>query len=211
MVLSLGKLGIGQQVKPATADAYASDSEPSVIHDGKLAFTRAAAGNNSKATYQEAVGAPVEVKSPLGYHVGWMTVVFLNINQMIGTGIFSTRKSRDPFIFNGCLLVSRCESIGKTSFANDGSQPDLYSTVPVLSGSPSSTGSSASSWPSPASVPTSNSRATSRTAAAPKLYTLSKHTQGRSSCSQLRSPYNRFYCRSVAAMPSVSDSWPAHT
>jgi hypothetical protein len=77
---------------PNTTDPYTSDSEPSVIHDGDLAFTRVKGGNQSGATYQEAVGAPVESKSPLGYHVGWLTIIFLNINQMIGTGIFSTRE-----------------------------------------------------------------------------------------------------------------------
>lgn len=70
-----------------------SDSEPSVIHDGDLAFQRVKGGNNSGATYQEAVGAPVESQSPLGYHVGWASILFLNVNQMIGTGIFSTRMS----------------------------------------------------------------------------------------------------------------------
>lgn len=73
-------------------DGFTSDSEPSVIHDGDLAFTRVKGGNGSGATYQEAVGAPVESHSPLGYHVGWLTIVFLNVNQMIGTGIFSTRR-----------------------------------------------------------------------------------------------------------------------
>jgi hypothetical protein len=73
------------------ADPYTSDSEPSIIHDGDLAFQRVKGGNNSGATYQEAVGAPVESQSPLGYHVGWAGIMFLNINQMIGTGIFSTR------------------------------------------------------------------------------------------------------------------------
>ncbi|RBQ78112.1 hypothetical protein VDGD_21244 [Verticillium dahliae] len=72
---------------------YNSDSENSVIHDGKLAYVRFAAGNGSGPSYQEAAGAPVESKSPLGYHVNWLTVIFLNINMMIGTGIFSTRKS----------------------------------------------------------------------------------------------------------------------
>ncbi|KAI3394492.1 hypothetical protein diail_2626 [Diaporthe ilicicola] len=71
-------------------DAYTSDSEPSILHDGDLAYTRAKAGNDSGATYQEAVGAPVEIRSPLGYNVGWVTVIFLNVNQMVGTGIFST-------------------------------------------------------------------------------------------------------------------------
>ncbi|KAF7328429.1 Amino acid transporter-like protein [Mycena venus] len=35
-------------------------------------------------------GAPTETVSALGRHVGWLSVVFLNINSMIGTGVFST-------------------------------------------------------------------------------------------------------------------------
>ncbi|KLU91233.1 high-affinity methionine permease [Magnaporthiopsis poae ATCC 64411] len=77
-------------VAAAHGSDYTSDSEPSIIHDGDLAYTHAKGGNGSQSAYQEAVGAPVETKSPLGYHVGWMTIIFLNINQMIGTGIFST-------------------------------------------------------------------------------------------------------------------------
>ncbi len=76
----------------STNNAYTSDSEPSVIHDGDLAYTLAKAGNGSNPAYQEAVGAPVETQSPLGYNVGWIGVIFLNVNQMIGTGIFSTRE-----------------------------------------------------------------------------------------------------------------------
>ncbi|KAI1127739.1 high-affinity methionine permease [Nemania abortiva] len=77
------------------SDATASidldtSSDLEVIHDGELAYTVAKAQNGSGVTYQEAVGAPVESKSPLGYHVGWVTVIFLNVNQLIGTGIFST-------------------------------------------------------------------------------------------------------------------------
>lgn len=69
-----------------------NNSSEEVIHDGNLAYVSTKAQNGSKAAYQEAVGAPVESKSPLGYNVGWMTVIFLNVNQMIGSGIFSTRK-----------------------------------------------------------------------------------------------------------------------
>ncbi|GAW18199.1 hypothetical protein ANO14919_076730 [Xylariales sp. No.14919] len=81
--------------RPAVSEVNASahsdtSSELEVIHDGELTYTVAKAHNGSGLTYQEAVGAPVESKSPLGYHVGWMTVIFLNVNQMIGTGIFST-------------------------------------------------------------------------------------------------------------------------
>ncbi|KAI0818091.1 high-affinity methionine permease [Xylaria sp. FL0064] len=83
---------------PAVASPTASSIDPSrssssdldVVHDGELTYTVVKANNDSGVTYQEAVGAPVESQSPLGYHVGWATIIFLNINQMIGTGIFST-------------------------------------------------------------------------------------------------------------------------
>lgn len=96
MASSLSRFRPKPTVQPATVDsdatlAHTSDFEPAVIHDGNLAFTRVKGGNGSGAAYQEAVGAPVESNSPLGYHVGWLSIIFLNINQMIGTGIFSTR------------------------------------------------------------------------------------------------------------------------
>lgn len=56
-------------------------------------FVAEKAGNDSGTTYQEATGAPVEVNSPLGYNVGPVTIIFLNVSMMIGTGIYSTRKS----------------------------------------------------------------------------------------------------------------------
>lgn len=46
--------------------------------------------------YQDANGAPVEQVSPLGYHVGWYGILFLNVSQMVGTGVFSTRKLPFP-------------------------------------------------------------------------------------------------------------------
>ncbi|KAJ2976868.1 hypothetical protein NQ176_g4691 [Zarea fungicola] len=86
--------------KQATSTIYAQSSEsspnassidqPSVIYDGELTYNRVKGGNGAGVAYQEATGAPVESSSPLGYHVGWVTIIFLNINQMIGTGIFST-------------------------------------------------------------------------------------------------------------------------
>lgn len=82
-----------QTVTESPDQAHQSDIEQSkIFHDGNLAYTYVEAGNGSKPSYQEAIGAPVESKSPLGYHVGWLTVIFLNVNQMVGTGIFSTRK-----------------------------------------------------------------------------------------------------------------------
>lgn len=96
MVFSFDRFKLRPAVAAAETSADASDSEPSVIKDGDLVYTRTTTGNGSKPAYQETVGAPVESDSPLGYHVGWITVVFLNINQMIGTGIFSTRMYSAP-------------------------------------------------------------------------------------------------------------------
>ncbi|KAG5752384.1 hypothetical protein H9Q72_013964 [Fusarium xylarioides] len=94
MGFSLSRWHPQPEAKPAVIDAdqnYTSDSsDPALLRDGNLAFTRVQGGNDAKASYQEAIGAPVETNSPLGYHVGWLTIIFLNVNQMIGTGIFST-------------------------------------------------------------------------------------------------------------------------
>lgn len=46
--------------------------------------------NNSLPSYQEVSGAPVETHSPLGYHVGSITIVFLNLSTIVGTGVYST-------------------------------------------------------------------------------------------------------------------------
>ncbi|KAI9708247.1 MAG: hypothetical protein M1820_004201 [Bogoriella megaspora] len=75
-----------------TVKSESRDPSPvgAAITDGDLKFTIEAGGNTEKPTYQEASGAPVESTSPLGYSVGWVTVVFLNLSKMVGTGIFST-------------------------------------------------------------------------------------------------------------------------
>ncbi|KAK1993061.1 high-affinity methionine permease [Colletotrichum falcatum] len=85
--------GSGGGGTAVNADTEASDSEPSIIHDGGLAYTRVKGGNGSNPSYQEAVGAPVESDSPLGYHVNWVAIIFLNVNMMVGTGVFSTPAS----------------------------------------------------------------------------------------------------------------------
>ena len=63
------------------------------LTEGSLEFTVAQGANGSLPSYQEASGAPVEIKSPLGYFVGPVTIVFLNISMMVGTGVYSTRQS----------------------------------------------------------------------------------------------------------------------
>ena len=67
------------------------------VSDGSLKYTREKGGNDSKPSYQEATGAPVETLSPLGYSVGPVTIIFLNISKMIGTGVYSTRQSHSNF------------------------------------------------------------------------------------------------------------------
>lgn len=64
-----------------------------VEKNGSLEYVAQQGENGSVPTYQEASGAPVEVRSPLGYRVEWFTIIFLNIGQMVGTGVFSTRES----------------------------------------------------------------------------------------------------------------------
>ena len=85
----LSKIGPQTTTSQVASESDNSDSELSVIHDGNLAYVHQTAGNGASG-YQEAVGAPVEKHSPLGYHVNWLTVIFLNVNHMVGTGIFST-------------------------------------------------------------------------------------------------------------------------
>ena len=92
-----------KQTYPADTPSNTPESDVKVLRDGDLAYVRAKGGNDSGPSYQEAMGAPVEGSSPLGYHVGWLTVIFLNVNQMIGTGIFSTRMSYVcKGFFGGC-------------------------------------------------------------------------------------------------------------
>jgi hypothetical protein len=72
------------------------DSDEEFVKDGDINYKVAEGANTSIATYQDARGAPVEKQSPLGYSVDSWVSLCLNINQMIGTGIFSTRKISNP-------------------------------------------------------------------------------------------------------------------
>ncbi|KAJ5125023.1 uncharacterized protein N7515_008848 [Penicillium bovifimosum] len=76
-------MGLQSSINENTESIQGSD-------DVNMGYTTEIGGNTTKATYQDASGAPVEVHSPLGYSVGWVTVVFLNLSKMIGTGVFST-------------------------------------------------------------------------------------------------------------------------
>ncbi|KIM94016.1 hypothetical protein OIDMADRAFT_136507 [Oidiodendron maius Zn] len=74
-----------------TSPSHGTDSSDGT--DGSLAFVQEYGGNLSGPSYQEASGAPVENFSPLGLHVTWFSAFFLNIGEMIGTGVFSTPAS----------------------------------------------------------------------------------------------------------------------
>ncbi|KAJ4989783.1 high affinity methionine permease [Stagonosporopsis vannaccii] len=60
------------------------------VSDGSLQYVVEKSGNTNEISYQEASGAPIESDSPLGYSVGAITIIFLNLSKMIGTGIYST-------------------------------------------------------------------------------------------------------------------------
>ncbi|KAF5512992.1 High-affinity methionine permease [Colletotrichum aenigma] len=68
----------------------ANSGHESDVTDGSLHYVVEKGGNNSGPSCQEATGAPVETSSPLGYAVGPVTIVFLNVSKMIGTGVYST-------------------------------------------------------------------------------------------------------------------------
>lgn len=66
--------------------------DQSEVRDGSLHYVVEKAGNDSGPTYQEATGAPVEIDSPMGYDVGAVTIICLNVSNMVGTGVYSTSK-----------------------------------------------------------------------------------------------------------------------
>lgn len=109
MVISLWsdkEKGAETQVQGATSSAE------SVIQYGDVKFTAAEGGNSSRVTYQNAVGAPVETNSPLGYSVSFWVSLTLNINQMVGSGIFSTRESSLLWscVVRRDVILTRCKA-----------------------------------------------------------------------------------------------------
>lgn len=78
-------------------NVHVHDKGTSLPATGILQYVAESGGNDAPSTYQIATGAPVEDHSPLGYNVGPVTIIFLNISMMIGTGVYSTRK-----LFQSC-------------------------------------------------------------------------------------------------------------
>ncbi|OAL40595.1 hypothetical protein AYO20_00331 [Fonsecaea nubica] len=63
------------------------------LAEGNLKYAIEKGENSNEPSYQEVSGAPVETRSPLGYHVGQVTILFLNLSKMVGTGVYSTPAS----------------------------------------------------------------------------------------------------------------------
>ena len=99
--IKVAVIGVGNCASSLIQGKYhyaGSNTAAGLIHEdiggykvGDLEFVAEQGENGGKTTYQEASGAPVEVHSPLGTNVKWYTIIFLNLGQMIGTGVFSTR------------------------------------------------------------------------------------------------------------------------
>ncbi|KAL2437194.1 High-affinity methionine permease [Exophiala dermatitidis] len=68
-------------------------AQTAFLQKGNLQYAVEKAENNSNVSYQEVSGAPVETRSTLGYHVGPITIIFLNLSKMVGTGVYSTPAS----------------------------------------------------------------------------------------------------------------------
>ncbi|OGE52052.1 hypothetical protein PENARI_c011G07970 [Penicillium arizonense] len=79
--------------KRAIAPVTGGVGQREQVTNGTFQYVGEGGGNNSGLTYQDATGAPIESKSPLGYSVGPVTVTLLNITMMIGAGIYSTPSS----------------------------------------------------------------------------------------------------------------------
>ena len=78
---------------PPPMNDNSNDGKTAFLSTGSLQYAVEKGGNNSGPSYQESSGAPVESHSTLGYNVGAITIVFLNLSKMVGTGVYSTPAS----------------------------------------------------------------------------------------------------------------------
>jgi amino acid permease len=82
-----------KQGDASTRERNSSTFQPTIVGDGSLKYAVEKGENSAQISYQEVSGAPVESRSPLGYHVGSITILFLNLSKMVGTGVYSTPAS----------------------------------------------------------------------------------------------------------------------
>ena len=78
---------------PPSVSESSNSSQTAFLSEGDLQYAVEKGQNSSTISYQEVSGAPVEKTSPLGYNVGPITIIFLNLSKMVGTGVYSTPSS----------------------------------------------------------------------------------------------------------------------
>lgn len=86
---------LGKRSNPESTEKRAHQQESGIgdeFRAGDQKYVGVQADNDSPLSYQDASGAPVETHNPLGLSVGSVTILFLNLSKMVGTGIFSTRQ-----------------------------------------------------------------------------------------------------------------------
>ncbi|EPQ55675.1 amino acid transporter [Gloeophyllum trabeum ATCC 11539] len=70
---------------------YKAEADTTIVTDKSLEGLDTDHGYEDTPEFkQDQTGAPVESVSPLGYDVGWLGILFLNVSMMVGTGVFST-------------------------------------------------------------------------------------------------------------------------
>lgn len=82
--------GRRRATSPPPRPVNPDQSEIAFLTKNNLQYAVEKGENNSLPSYQEVSGAPVETHSPLGYHVGSITIIFLNLSTIVGTGVYST-------------------------------------------------------------------------------------------------------------------------
>lgn len=115
--------------KHITERVASPSGDSGAVKTGSLEYIAEQGGNGSLPTYQEASGAPIEAQSPLGYKVKWYTIIFLNIGQMIGTGVFSTREFSNLFF----LVLLSCFQLSSVMW-RDNKLIEMYTCSCILTG-----------------------------------------------------------------------------
>lgn len=69
-----------RRLRPRKGSASTSNNDidahqTTIVQAGNLKYAAEKGGNSEEISYQETSGAPVESRSPLGYHVGAITIV----------------------------------------------------------------------------------------------------------------------------------------
>ena len=190
-------MGSSKEARVDESDLRETSSDE-VKFDGSLKSVHGYGGNGSKPSYQEVSGAPAENISPLGLQVTWFTTIFLNIGQMIGTGVFSTRKpfsciQHNSFVLMylalGTMALNSCHNPQRGRLR--GSLPPILDTRPC------------NRWLATCGLRRASKKAISPIAQKQRLYTSSRPTLGLNICFRPPLRFNLSFFPSVHPMLSV--------